>query len=62
MYIIVQSALQLLKKLVKSLKIAGLKQSKVDPCHLYVNRNGKLILLIGTHMDDCTVAGKPNNM
>ena len=58
----VQAALQLFKKLVKSLKIVGLEQSKVNPCIFYVKREGKLILLIGTHVDDCAVAGKPEDV
>ena len=62
MYGTVQAALQWFKKLVKSLKIVGLEQSKVDPCIFYVKRNGKLILLIGTHVDDCAVAGKPEDV
>lgn len=62
MYGTVQAALQWFKKLVKSLKIVGLEQSKVDPCIFYVKKEGTLILLIGTHVDDCAVAGKPEDV
>jgi Reverse transcriptase (RNA-dependent DNA polymerase) len=62
MYRTVQAALQWFKKLVKSLKVVGLEQSKVDPCLFYVKKEGKLILLNDTHADDCAVAGKPRDV
>jgi Reverse transcriptase (RNA-dependent DNA polymerase) len=59
MYGTVQAALQFFKKLVENLTLVGLEQSKVDPCVFFIKKQGELILLIGTHVDDCAVAGKP---
>ena len=53
MYGIVQGALQFFKKLVEILKLVGLTQCQVDPCIFYLKRNGKLVLLIASHVDDC---------
>ena len=62
MYRTVQATLQQFKKQVKSLKIVGLEQSKVVPCIFEVKKEGTLILLIGTHVDDCAAAGKPKDV
>jgi hypothetical protein len=58
----VQGALQFFKKLVENLKLVGLTQCQVDPCIFYLKRNGKLVLLIASHVDDCAVAGKPSDV
>ena len=62
MYGTVQEALQFFKKLVENLKLVGLTQCQVDPCIFYLKRNGKLVLLIASHVDDCAVAGKPSDV
>ena len=62
MYGTVPAVLQWFNKLVKSLKAVGLKQSKVDPCIFYLKRDGKTILVVATHVDDCAVAGKPQDI
>ena len=36
--------------------------TKVDPCIFYVKKKGKFVLLIGTHVDGCAVAGKPEDV
>ena len=59
MYGTVQGALQFFKKLVSNLTLIGLRQSNVDPCVFYLKRNGLLVLLVTTHVDDCAVCGKP---
>ena len=62
MYGTVQGALQFFKKLVEILKLVGLTQCQVDPCIFYLKRNGKLVLLFASHVDDCAVAGKPSDV
>ena len=62
MYGAVPAALQWFNKLVKSLKAVGLTQSKVNTCIFYLKRDGKTILVVATHVDDCAVAGKPQNI
>ena len=62
MYGTVQAALQWFKKLVQCLLNMGMTQSKVDPCVFYLKRDNKLILLVGTHVDDCAIAGKPSDI
>ena len=62
MYGTVPAALQWFNKLVKSLKAVGLTQSKVDPCIFYLRHGGNTILVVATHVDDCAVAGKPQDI
>ena len=40
----------------------GMTQSKVDPCVFYLKRDNKLILLVGTHVDDCAISEKPSDI
>ena len=62
MYGTVQAALQFFKKMVQNLTKVGLRQSKVDPCVFFIKENNALILIIATHVDDCAIAGKPNDI
>ena len=62
MYGTVPAALQWFNKLVKSLKTVGITQSKVDPCIFYLKHDEKTILVVTTHVDDCAVAGKPQDI
>jgi len=62
MYGTVQAALQWFKKLVQCLLNMGMTQSKVDPCVFYLKRDNKLILLVGTHVDDCAISEKPSDI
>ena len=62
MYGTVQAALQFFKKMVQNLTKVGLRQSKVDPCVFFIKKNNALILIIATHVDDCAIAGKPNDI
>jgi hypothetical protein len=58
MYGAVQAARQWTKKLTETLTThMHLKQSRVDPCLFYLKRNGALVLLVGTHVNDQQVAG-----
>lgn len=34
----------------------------MDPCAFFLKKQGELILIIGIHVDDCAIAGKPSNV
>jgi hypothetical protein len=65
MYGAVQAARQWSRKLIEILTQRmkpSLIQSRVDPCLFYLKRNGELILVVGTHVDDQQVAGAPSEI
>jgi hypothetical protein len=61
MYGTVQAALQWFKKLVEIVTKIGLVQCAADPCLFFLHdKQGKLSLLVATHVDDCVLAGTPD--
>jgi len=34
----------------------------VDPFVFFMKKEGEIIMFIGTHVDDCAIAGKPSNI
>jgi hypothetical protein len=60
MYGAVQAARQWSRKLIEILTQQmepNLTQSRVDPCLFFLKKQGKLVLIVGTHVDDQQVAG-----
>ena len=62
MYGTVQAARQWFKKLIQCLTTIGMTQSRIDPCIFYLKRSGKTVLLVGTYVDDCAVAGRQKDV
>jgi hypothetical protein len=62
MYGTVQAALQFFKKIAQNLTKVGLRQSKGAPCVFFIKENNSQILRIATHVDDCAIAEKPNDV